>query len=110
MLKDLGIDAIWLMPVYPIGEENRKGLLGSYYSISDYCSINPEFGTMEDFDKFIAKAHELGMKVLLDWVANHTARDAKWINGKPADWYEREALYNDLDYDALLILYYLLFA
>lgn len=91
MLKDLGIDAIWLMPVYPIGEENRKGSLGSYYSISDYCAINPEFGTMEDFDKFIAKAHELGMKVLLDWVANHTARDAKWINGKPADWYEREA-------------------
>ena len=91
MLKNLGIDAIWLMPVYPIGEENRKGSLGSYYSISDYCAINPEFGTMEDFDKFVAKAHSLGIKILLDWVANHTARDAKWINGKPADWYERES-------------------
>ena len=90
-LRDLGIDAIWLMPVYPIGEENRKGELGSYYSIRDYKAINPEFGTIEDFDAFVAKAHSLGMKVLLDWVANHTARDAKWLHTKPADWYEREA-------------------
>ena len=71
-LRDLGIDAIWLMPVYPIGEENRKGELGSYYSIRDYKAINPEFGTIEDFDAFVAKAHSLGMKILLDWVANHT--------------------------------------
>ena len=90
-LRDLGIDAIWLMPVYPIGEENRKGELGSYYSIRDYKAINPEFGTIEDFDAFVEKAHSLGMKVLLDWVANHTARDAKWLQTKPADWYEREA-------------------
>ena len=79
-LHNLGIDAIWLMPPYPIGEEGRKGELGSYYSIRDYKAINPEFGTMEDFDSFVAKAHSLGMKVLLDWVANHTARDAKWLN------------------------------
>lgn len=90
-LHDLGIDAIWLMPPYPIGKEGRKGELGSYYSIQDYKAINPEFGTMEDFDSFVAKAHSLGMKVLLDWVANHTARDAKWLKSKPADWYEREA-------------------
>lgn len=90
-LHNLGIDAIWLMPPYPIGEEGRKGELGSYYSIRDYKAINPEFGTMEDFDSFVAKAHSLGMKVLLDWVANHTARDAKWLKSKPADWYEREA-------------------
>ena len=89
-IRQLGIDAIWLMPVYPIGKENRKGTLGSYYSIADYCAINPEFGSMEDFDKFIAKAHALGMKVLLDWVANHTARDARWLQSKSADWYERE--------------------
>ncbi len=89
-LRELGIDAIWLMPIYPIGEEGRKGSLGSYYSIRDYKAINPEFGTMEDFDSFVEKAHSLGMKVLLDWVANHTARDAKWIAGKSADWYERE--------------------
>lgn len=90
-LRQMGIDAIWLMPVYPIGEQERKGSLGSYYSIRDYKAINPEFGTMEDFDSFVAKAHSLGMKVLLDWVANHTARDAKWLKTKPADWYEREA-------------------
>ena len=90
-LHNLGIDAIWLMPVYPIGEEGRKGSLGSYYSIRDYKAINPEFGTIEDFDSFVAKAHSLGMKVLLDWVANHTARDAKWLQSKSVDWYEREA-------------------
>lgn len=90
-LQALGIDAIWLMPVYPIGKEGRKGSLGSYYSIQDYCAINPEFGTMDDFDHFVATAHSLGFKILLDWVANHTARDAKWLQTKPADWYERES-------------------
>ena len=91
LLKNVGIDAIWLMPIYPIGVTNRKGSLGSYYSISDYCAINPEFGTMEDFDHFVETAHSLGMKILLDWVANHTARDAKWLQTQPADWYERES-------------------
>lgn len=90
-LQALGIDAIWLMPIYPIGKEGRKGTLGSYYSIQDYCAINPEFGTMDDFDHFVATAHSLGFKILLDWVANHTARDAKWLQTKPADWYERES-------------------
>ena len=90
LLKNVGIDAIWLMPIYPIGKVNRKGSLGSYYSISDYCAINPEFGTMEDFDAFVNEAHKLGMKVILDWVANHTARDAKWLTDKPLDWYERD--------------------
>lgn len=90
-LQALGIDAIWLMPIYPIGKEGRKGTLGSYYSIQDYCAINPEFGTMDDFDHFVATAHSLGFKILLDWVANHTARDAKWLQTRPADWYERES-------------------
>ena len=90
-LKDLGVDAVWLMPVYPIGEAGRKGSLGSYYSIRDYCAVNPELGTMADFDAFVAEAHRLGMRVLLDWVANHTARDARWIAEKPASWYERDA-------------------
>ena len=89
-LKDMGVDAVWLMPIYPIGVVERKGSLGSYYSISDYCAVNPEFGTMEDFDAFIAEAHRLGMKVILDWVANHTARDAKWLKEKPMSWYERD--------------------
>lgn len=90
-LRSVGIDALWLMPVYPIGEENRKGRLGSYYSIRDYTAVNPELGTMDDLDAFVRKAHSLGMKVLLDWVANHTARDARWIDHKPSDWYERDA-------------------
>lgn len=90
-LKDMGVDAIWLMPIYPIGTLERKGSLGSYYSISDYCDVNPEFGTFEDFDNFVAEAHRLGLKVILDWVANHTARDAKWLKNRPMSWYERDA-------------------
>ncbi len=90
-LRSIGIDAVWLMPIYPIGKEQRKGSLGSYYSIADYCAVNPEFGSMADFDSFVAKAHTLGIKVLIDWVANHTSRDAVWLRTKPADWYEREA-------------------
>ena len=64
-LRDMGIDAVWLMPVYPIGAEGRKGSLGSYYSIRDYCAVDPGLGTMGDFDAFVAEAHRLGMKVLL---------------------------------------------
>ena len=79
------------MPVYPIGLEGRKGSLGSYYSVRDYCAVNPEMGTMADFDRFVAEAHRLGMRVILDWVANHTARDARWIAEQPASWYERDA-------------------
>ena len=82
-LRDLGVDVVWLMPVHPIGAEGRKGSLGSYYSIRDYCAVNPELGSMEDFDAFVSEAHRLGMKVLLDWVANHTARDARWITEHP---------------------------
>ena len=90
-LRAIGVDALWLMPVHPIGELERKGALGSYYSVRDYTDVNPEFGTMADFDALVERAHSLGMKVLLDWVANHTARDARWITEKPADWYERDA-------------------
>ena len=59
-LKDLGIDIVWLMPIHPIGTEGRKGTLGSYYAIRDYKAINPEFGTMQDFENFLAEAHRLG--------------------------------------------------
>ena len=93
-LKKLGVDVIWLMPVYPIGVEQRKGTLGSYYAISDYCAINPEFGTMADFDAFLDKAHKAGFRVILDWVANHTSPDAVWESEKPADWYVRDSLGN----------------
>ena len=77
-LKALGIDVIWLMPVQPIGKKNRKGSLGSYYSIRDYTAVNPELGTMKDFDVLVSTAHRLGIKVLLDWVPNHTAFDHPW--------------------------------
>lgn len=90
-LKELGVDIVWLMPIYPIGIEGRKGPLGSYYSARNYCEVNPEFGTLEDFDAFLAEAHRLGMRVVLDWVANHTSPDAVWTQTKPADWYERDA-------------------
>ena len=90
-LRDLGIDAVWLMPHYPIGKVGRKGSLGSYYSIRDYRAVDPELGTLADFDAFVRRAHALGMKVLIDWVANHTSRDARWLAECPADWYERDA-------------------
>lgn len=89
-LRDMGVDVLWLMPIYHIGEEERKGGLGSYYAIGDYVSFNDEFGTLQDFDIFLHEAHALGFKVILDWVANHTARDARWISERPADWYERD--------------------
>ena len=95
-LKDLGVDVVWLMPIYPIGVKERKGTLGSYYAISDYCDVNPEFGKLEDFDAFLAEAHKNGLKVILDWVANHTSPDAKWINEKPLDWYLRDSLGNTI--------------
>ena len=90
-LAELGIDILWLMPIYPIGVEGRKGPLGSYYAVKNYCDVNPEFGTLEDFDSFLAEAHRLGLRVVLDWVANHTSPDAVWESEKPADWYERDA-------------------
>ena len=90
-LKELGVDIVWLMPIYPIGVEGRKGTLGSYYAIKDYCDINPEFGTLADFDSFLDEAHRLGLRVVIDWVANHTSPDAKWVTGAPAEWYERDA-------------------
>ena len=89
-LKELGVDIVWLMPIYPIGLKERKGTLGSYYAISDYCKTNPEFGTLEQFDAFVTSAHKLGLKVVLDWVANHTSPDALWINERPADWHVRD--------------------
>jgi glycosidase len=93
-LKELGVDVVWLMPVHPIGVAERKGTLGSYYAISDYKAINPEFGTMDDFKAFVARAHELGLKVIMDWVANHTSPDALWSGNR--DWYRRDSLGNFL--------------
>ncbi len=85
-LKDLGVDILWIMPIYPIGEKNRKGSLGSYYSVRNYTEVNPEFGTKQDFKQLVQKAHQLGFLVILDWVANHTAWDNPWIYRHP-EWY-----------------------
>lgn len=85
-LKDLGVDIIWMMPIFPIGHERRKGTMGSYYSISDYRAVNPEFGTIEQFKELVRMIHELDMRVILDWVPNHTSRDAVWTKTNP-EWY-----------------------
>ena len=99
-LKKLGVDVLWLMPMYEIGTVERKGTLGSYYAISDYKKVNPEFGTMADFENLLAEAHKLGFKVILDWVANQTAPDHVWMTEKPADFYERDSLGNAIwEYD-----------
>ncbi len=84
-LKAMGVDILWLMPIHPIGEENRKGTLGSYYAVKDFKAVNPEFGTEEDFRALVEAAHELDMKVLIDWVANHSSWDNVWTVNK--DWY-----------------------
>lgn len=89
-LAALGVDILWLMPVQPIGVKNRKGKLGSYYAISDYTAINPEFGDEAAFKALVDAAHAHGMKVVLDWVANHTAYDHEWVTSH-ADYYEHKA-------------------
>lgn len=88
-LKELGVDIIWLMPVHPIGETNRKGSLGSPYAVKDYYGVNPEFGTLEDLKTFVAAAHEQDMKVILDWVGNHTAWDNPLQTEHP-EWYDKD--------------------
>ncbi|MCB9233080.1 MAG: alpha-glucosidase C-terminal domain-containing protein [Bacteroidia bacterium] len=110
-LKEMGVDILWLMPIFPIGEEKRKGDLGSYYAVKDYRGVNPDMGTMQDLQDLIKKAHEMGMKVILDWVANHTAWDNPLITQHP-DWYTRDSAGNfqppvadwsdvvDLNYDS----------
>lgn len=106
-LHDMGVKMLWLMPIYPISTTKKKGSLGSYYAVSDYTAVNPEFGTAEDFKALVEKIHALDMKVILDWVPNHTGWDHVWIeenpefytyvadtithpfmNGEPTDWYD----------------------
>ncbi|NBC26607.1 MAG: alpha-amylase [Bacteroidetes bacterium] len=109
-LKDLGVDILWLMPIHPIGKKNRKGSLGSYYAVSDYYGVNPEFGTMDDFTLLVQQIHEMGMYVIMDWVANHSAWDhpltkehpewyTKTIDGdfRPTPWYDWDDII-DFDY------------
>ncbi|MCM1005421.1 MAG: alpha-amylase family glycosyl hydrolase [Prevotella sp.] len=88
-LKDLGVDIVWLMPIHPISELNRKGTLGSYYAVKDYKAVNPEFGTFDDLKDFVARAHALGMKVILDEVCNHSGCDNAWVKTNP-DYYAKD--------------------
>lgn len=88
-LNDLGVDILWFMPIHPISELNRKGGLGSYYAVKDYKAFNPEFGTIEDFKEVVEAAHKLGMKVIIDWVPNHSGCDNAWVKEHP-DWYAKD--------------------
>src|SRR5580698_4913742 len=82
-LRDMGIEILWFMPITPISIEKRKGTLGSYYACSDYTNTNPEFGTIDDFKDLVIAAHDLGFKVIIDWVANHTGWDHHWTKEHP---------------------------
>ena len=77
-LKEMGVEILWFMPLHPIGKINRKGSLGSYYSSSNFFELNPEYGTAADFKNMVNVIHELGMKVIIDWVANHASWDNNW--------------------------------
>lgn len=88
-LKELGVDILWFMPIHPISELNRKGELGSYYAVKDYKAFNPEYGTIDEFKELVRQAHDMGMKVILDWVPNHTGCDNPWVKQHP-DWYAKD--------------------
>jgi len=90
-LNKMGIKILWFMPIHPIGEKNRKGNKGSYYSVKDYKAVNPEFGTLEEFKSLVNTAHEYDMKVIIDWVANHTAFDNVWTETN-LDYYNLDSL------------------
>lgn len=88
-LKNMGVDILWIMPIHPVGEKNRKGTLGSYYAVRDYKAVNPEFGSLQDFKAMVNQAHKLGMKVVIDWVANHSSWDNVWLD-EHEDYYEKD--------------------
>src|SRR5438105_11455684 len=108
-LREMGVEILWFMPVTPISEEVRQGTLGSYYASSDYKAINPEFGTMDDFTALVKKAHSLGFKVIIDWVANHTGWDHVWTKTNPG-FYKKTAEGNFYDtnnwHDVIDLNYY----
>lgn len=89
-LDRLGVDIVWLMPIYDRGDQGKIGSLGSPYAVKDYKSVNPDFGTLTDLQQFVSKAHTLGMKIWLDWVPNHTAKDNTWTTTHP-EYYAHDA-------------------
>ncbi|HKJ34173.1 MAG TPA: alpha-amylase family glycosyl hydrolase [Balneolales bacterium] len=88
-LKRMGIKTIWLMPITPIGKKNRKGKLGSYYSVQNYLKVNPNYGTLSDFKHLVRSIHQLGMHVIIDWVADHTSWDNVLTKSHP-EWYKHD--------------------
>jgi len=91
-LKNLGVTVLWIMPIHPIGEKCRKGDFGSPYSIRDYYAVDPNYGTVDDFKNLVAGAHQRGLKVIMDLVANHTAWDSVLMTNK--DFYKQDAAGN----------------
>jgi alpha-amylase len=88
-LKDMGVETLWFMPITPIAQKNKKGSLGSYYACSDYTSVDPEFGTIDDWKHLVKTAQAQGFRVILDWVANHTGWDHTWTEEHP-EWYLKD--------------------
>ncbi len=85
-LKDLGVNVIWLMPIHPVGDLNRKGTLGSPYAVQDYYGINPEYGTLDDFRSLVKSVHAIGMRIIIDLVAEHAAWDSRLVMEHP-EWF-----------------------
>jgi alpha-amylase len=82
-LKEMGVQTLWFMPINPISKLDRKGTMGSYYAVADYTAINPEFGSLDDWKQLVKTTHEKGMKVIIDWVPNHTGADHRWLTSHP---------------------------
>lgn len=82
-LKDMGVQTLWFMPINPISTVDRKGALGSYYAVSSYTTVNPEFGTPDDWKQLVDHSHNMGFKVIIDWVPNHTGADHPWLKNHP---------------------------
>ena len=93
-LKEMGVKTLWFMPITPIAQKNKKGSLGSYYAAADYTSVAQEFGTVEDFKALVKQAHDMGFKVIMDWVANHTGWDHRWTKEHP-DYYLKDSATRD---------------
>ena len=89
-IRGLGVDVIWLLPIHPIGEKARKGVLGSPYAIRDYRAVNPEYGTLDDFRRMVDEAHRLGMRCVIDVVYNHTSPDSVLAAEHPEWFYHKE--------------------
>src|SRR5215218_10256070 len=90
-LKNMGVQTLWFMPINPISVKDRKGAMGSYYAVSGYTAVNPEFGTMDDWKNLVRNAHDKGFKIIIDWVPNHTGADHPWLTAHP-DFYVLDSI------------------